>query len=122
MKNQEIGRIGEKIAMEYLINNGYQILDKNFRTKFGEIDLIARAKDGTLVLVEVKAILVTGFEVLKPEDNFTPYKWRIVNRMCQFFVADHPELIDEDRGWQIDLIAIEISLNRKFIIRHYENI
>ena len=48
-----IGRDGEEIAAEYLRNNGYRIVEKNYRNRFGEIDVIA--KDGnTLVFVEVK--------------------------------------------------------------------
>jgi len=52
-KNYEVGRLGEKIAAEFLAKKGYRILARNFRTRFGEIDLVA-AKDGVLVFVEVK--------------------------------------------------------------------
>lgn len=48
------GQSGEKQAEKYLIKNGYEILDRNFRCKFGEIDIIA-FKDGVTVFVEVKA-------------------------------------------------------------------
>ena len=48
-----IGRDGEKIAAEYLRNNGYRIVEKNYKNRFGEIDVIA--KEGqTVVFVEVK--------------------------------------------------------------------
>ncbi|MGE4318897.1 MAG: YraN family protein [Deferribacterales bacterium] len=48
-----IGQKGEKKAEKYLIQNGYKILEKNFRSRFGEIDIIA-FKDGCTVFVEVK--------------------------------------------------------------------
>ncbi|MEW5941133.1 MAG: YraN family protein, partial [Chloroflexota bacterium] len=51
---QRVGRWGEQAAAEYLEKRGYLILARNFRTKHGEIDLIAR-QDNILVFVEVKA-------------------------------------------------------------------
>jgi len=55
MKNipLEIGKIGEEKAIVFLKNNGYKILDKNFRTRFGEIDIIAEEKND-IVFIEVK--------------------------------------------------------------------
>ena len=122
MKKAEIGKIGEEKASAYLINKGYVVLLKNYREKFGEIDIIARASDQILVFIEVKAIAINEIGILKPEDNFTTQKYRKVKRMAEFYAAAHPELIDEEMGWRIDLIAIEISLNGACAIRHYENI
>jgi putative endonuclease len=51
---QEFGRTGETLACRYLEENGYVILARNYRTKFGEIDIIARDMD-TLVFIEVKS-------------------------------------------------------------------
>jgi putative endonuclease len=122
MKRQEIGRIGEEIACKYLINKRYRILQRNYREKFGEIDIIGKSSDGTLIFIEVKAIALTEAAILKPEDNFTPQKIRKVNKMCQFFAAAHPELIDDEKGWRVDLITVEISQNGEYTVRHYENI
>jgi putative endonuclease len=52
-RSKEEGRRGEERAEEYLKGNGYRILEKNYRTPFGEIDIVAEEK-GTLVFVEVK--------------------------------------------------------------------
>jgi putative endonuclease len=50
---QQVGRAGEEVALEYLHHQGYRILERNFRCRFGEIDLVAR--DGrTLAFIEVK--------------------------------------------------------------------
>ena len=122
MKKAEIGKIGEERASECLTNKEYKILLKNYRRKFGEIDIITRSPDRTLVFVEVKAIVISENGVLKPEDNFTTQKYKRVKKMAEFYAAAHPELIDEEVGWRIDLIAIEISLNGACEIRHYENI
>ena len=55
-----IGKIGENKACEYLKNKGYRIIDRNYREKFGEIDIIAVSRDLTLVFVEVKTIDKSG--------------------------------------------------------------
>ena len=55
-----IGDEGERIACEYMIHNGYRIIKRNYSSKFGEIDIIAR-KDEYLVFTEVKARKSTAF-------------------------------------------------------------
>jgi len=59
-RNIKKGREGEALAEKFLKKKGYKILEKNFSTRFGEIDIIA-ADHGTLVFVEVKARCGTGF-------------------------------------------------------------
>jgi putative endonuclease len=53
-QKQKIGEAGEAIAARHLKKNGYRIIEKNYRTQLGEIDLIAKEKD-TIVFVEVKS-------------------------------------------------------------------
>ena len=52
--NQGKGVLGETLAKEYLLGRGYDILESRYRTRQGEVDLIAE-KDKTLVFIEVKA-------------------------------------------------------------------
>lgn len=52
--NQKFGALGEKLAADYLKKSKYKILEKNYKTKLGEIDIIAQ-KDDTIVFVEVKS-------------------------------------------------------------------
>ena len=52
-QSAELGKFGEDIAGKFLENIGYKIIDKNFKTKFGEIDIIAKDKN-TFVFIEVK--------------------------------------------------------------------
>ncbi len=54
LQKQTFGELGEAIAARHLKKNGYRIIEKNYRTKLGEIDIIAKDKD-TLVFVEVKS-------------------------------------------------------------------
>ena len=53
MDNKEIGKLGENFAADYLLANGYRIIERNFTCKTGEIDIIAY-KDGAVSMVEVK--------------------------------------------------------------------
>jgi putative endonuclease len=121
-KKIEIGKIGEDLACIYLINKGYQILERNYKKKFGEIDIIVETFDKILVFIEVKTLRRSGAH-FSPEDNFTTHKINRVKRMAEFFVAEHPSRINEELGWRIDLIAIEIfETGSPFSLRHYENI
>ncbi|KXZ40053.1 putative endonuclease [Alkalithermobacter thermoalcaliphilus JW-YL-7 = DSM 7308] len=53
MNNVQKGKLGEKIANKYLLSKGFKILDKNYKTRYGEIDLIAQKKE-KITFVEVK--------------------------------------------------------------------
>jgi putative endonuclease len=125
-----IGGIGEDIACGYLKKNGYRILGRNYRKKYGEIDIVAIAADKTVVFVEVKTMTAsTGGDGLTPEDQMSSAKLKKTRRIAQIFAAAHPDLVSEDSGWRLDLIAI--TLRRKGTgeidtkdsqITHYESI
>jgi putative endonuclease len=124
MNNKEIGKIGENVAYNYLLNNKYLILGRNITVGFNEIDIIARHMDGRLIFCEVKTIngawALSGG--LMPEDNLSHAKYRKMAKASEIFLLRHAELIYENRGWQIDLVAV-LLINRKFSdLRHYENI
>ncbi len=126
-----VGLIGEDAACDYLASHGYSILERNSRTKFGEIDIVASAPDKTLVVVEVKTLTRAGD--LSPEDNLTRSKFFKLSRMAQFYANAHPELVDDSAGWRIDLISIILDPNpidspairigkNNVVARHYKNI
>ena len=71
MKRRDTGRLGEKIARDFLEKRGYIIIEKNFRTSAGEIDLIAR-KGEYLVFIEVRTKKSLSFG--SPEESVTPLK------------------------------------------------
>jgi len=74
MNTRKIGQIAEDKAVKYLKNKGYKIIDRNFYSKFGEIDIIAY-KDEVFHFIEVKS--GKNFE---PIYNITPIKLkRIIN-------------------------------------------
>lgn len=119
-RRQETGRVGEDAAVEYLKNKRYRIMDRNYWKPWGELDIIARAPDTTLVLVEVKTIYkVGGF--INPEDNMTRAKLIKTKRAAEIYANAHEKLIT-DRGWRIDLIAVSINQDGVCDIKQYENI
>jgi len=127
MDRKETGKMGENIAYKYLLNNGYLMLARNHREKFDEIDIIARHRDGTLIFCEVKTIIInnseTFYDGFMPEDNLSVAKHKKMIRATNFFLAHHYGIVREDRGWQIDLIAIVLNNDGKLSdLRHYENI
>ena len=52
--HNELGKIGEQLAVDYLLKNGYEILERNFFYDKAEIDIIAQKEEGIIVVVEVK--------------------------------------------------------------------
>ncbi|MEK7482020.1 MAG: YraN family protein [Patescibacteria group bacterium] len=132
MNKAETGKLGENIACRYLVENKYKIIERNFRKPWGELDIIAKAPDKTLVFVEVKT-MKENFGGLKPEDQLTKSKLQKLQRTASLYAGHKPELIDDNKGWRIDLIAITIKVNsqptelltindKSYVIKQYENI
>lgn len=96
-----LGKWGESKAAEYLLQRGFQILEKNFRTSYGEIDLIA-IKENRLLFVEVKTRSNDSFGL--PEESITLSKKDHLQKSVQAYFLDHPEM--EEMNWQIDVVAI----------------
>lgn len=120
-KNLELGKNGEDKACEYLVKKGWKVVDRNFHTKFGELDVIAIDDSGTLVFIEVKTMTGGGLSVLKPEDQMTQSKINKFKKISQYYAGLHPELFSDERGWRLDLLTLTI-LEKDCIIKHYENI
>lgn len=108
MDKKEIGFSGEKYAANLLIRYGYKLLERNFRTNFGEIDLIA-LKDDTLIFIEVKTRKSRKFG--KPEEAVTPYKLKKIERVGELYSKMHTNLPVKLR---IDVVSLEI-LGKKVI-------
>lgn len=72
MNKKELGKRGEEIASEYLKKLGYKIITKNFKTKYGEIDLIFEKND-SIIFVEVRT--KSNLNILSPEESLTSKKF-----------------------------------------------
>lgn len=79
----QIGRLGEQIALTYLTSKGLKVVDHNFRTKYGEIDLIIK-KDRKIIFVEVKTRI--GDKKGKPYEAVTRNKYSHLKLAAQLYV------------------------------------
>src|SRR3989344_7768817 len=126
----QLGQLGENIACRYLVENGFKIIERNFRQKWGEIDIIAKSPDKTLVFLEVKTVSIVSRETIETnnlnnqisaEDQLTKAKLKKLQRTASLYAGHWPELIDDNKGWRIDLIALTIN-DKSYVIKQYENI
>lgn len=113
---KEIGDLTENLAAEYLQNKKYKIIERNFRCRFGEIDIIAQ-KNKILVFIEVKSR--TSFDSrYSPLDNITAVKKLKLIKLGQYYLKN--KRMPADTSWQIDVIAVELKNNAQFKITHFE--
>ena len=100
------GDIGEELACEYLLQNGYKILERNFRIRGGEIDIVAF--DGeTLVYIEVKTR--TSYQFGRPEESITLRKLKFLERAAKFFRIKRKNLIRLPDLERIDFVGVDLS-------------
>ncbi len=99
--NKAVGQQGETLAATYLKQQGLKILDRNFRTRRGEIDLIAKERQ-ELVFVEVKTR--RDDQAGYPEEAVKWHKIRALMRAAWFYSQKHPDL---PQAWRIDVVAIQ---------------
>ena len=97
---KRIGDWGEKQAETFLTKNGLQIIDHNFRTIEGEIDLIAQESD-EIVFVEVKTR--TSNEYGFPEEGMTDEKIDHLSGVVEQYLAKHNDI----ENWRVDVIAVQ---------------
>ncbi len=120
-KKQEIGKLGEDAAVKYLENGNYQILERNYRRPWGEIDVIALDKNNKneLVFVEVKA--QNGKFEWKPEENINHHKKHQLSRIIETYLKE--KNVPEKQEWRVDALAIELDFGiKKAKINHIKNI
>lgn len=109
-----MGRLGEKLAADYLIQKGYKVLARNYYTRYGEVDIICK-KDDILVLVEVKTRQNLSYG--EPEEAVT---WRKINHLKKaavIYLSQADVFYDEIR---FDVISILIK-EKQHEIKHIKN-
>jgi len=100
---QNIAKIGEKLAVEHLKTQGYQILAENYRFQRGEIDIIAKHEE-RIVFVEVKTRRSLKYGV--PQSAVTKQKQRQISKIALAYLQKH-NLIDT--SCRFDVIAIQLT-------------
>ncbi|MCK6462703.1 MAG: YraN family protein [Candidatus Pacebacteria bacterium] len=121
---QKIGFAGENAAARFLMKHGFAVLDRNYRKKWGEIDIVAK-KEGIIHFVEVKAVSHEtnnyGKNGFRPEENVHFWKLKRLSRAIQTYLIEKD--VPHETEWQIDVMAVFLDLNRKkATIRMTENV
>lgn len=113
---QQLGKWGEERARIYLERKGVKILDSNFRTPYGELDLIG-LEDSQVVFFEVKTRSSDSFGF--GEQSITRVKQQHLIDSAEVYIQKHPHLGED---WRIDAIVIDGNPSRKKnIIRWFKN-
>jgi putative endonuclease len=112
-----LGRDGEALAVAELQRRGFELIERNWRCQFGELDAVMR--DGLeLVFVEVKTRI--GAASGSAEEAMGPAKARKLAVAAEWYLADHPEL--GDPIWRIDLVALTFDRDGNVIrLSHITN-
>jgi len=125
--NYTKGKLGEEIAAGYLKKKGYCIIKSNYRTRFGELDIIASI-DKILVFVEVKLKTLlpagrAGIDFGTPEEMINPRKLRQIQNTAEMFLLQENILRAKFKQYRIDAICIVLNQDTSIEqIKHYENI
>ncbi|MFH1236325.1 MAG: YraN family protein [Parcubacteria group bacterium] len=109
---QALGRIGERIAFDFVRQHGYEVVDQHVTAREGELDLIALDR-GEFVFIEVKTRRSRLFG--EPEYALTPFKLRRIRRAIAKYIQQH-DIINQP--YRLDCICIVISHFRSDV-RHY---
>ena len=103
--NKEIGNYGETVAGDFLINNGYNILDMNYRNRYGEIDIVCK-KNNIIIFCEVKSRYTNSFG--NPIESVTYYKQKQIIKLSQIYL-----LYKKYHNYNIRYDIIEVIFNNK---------
>lgn len=117
----DIGKEGETFACGYLVEKGFQIIERNVLAPWGELDIVAIAPDKTLVFVEVKTVRDSNALGINPEDEMSAAKLKKFKKAAYLYANANPKLIREDKGWRLDVVAIT-KIGNSFHTNQYENV
>ncbi|MBL8133097.1 MAG: YraN family protein [Anaerolineae bacterium] len=109
------GERGEALAAEHLARGGYVVLARNWHTRGGEIDIIARSLDGIIVFVEVKTRRAAEAD---PLESITARKRRLLIGAAQVYLSQNRLT---DAQWRIDVIAVTFAPRQPPQIEHYQD-
>lgn len=117
-KHNIIGKVGENIAEKWLISKDFRIIERNYRKKWGEIDIVARGT-GKIHFVEVKSVsyetkwdleYAVTHETWRPEENVHREKIRRLKNAIQTWILEN-----KYKGeFQIDILMVRIVEDDKF--------
>lgn len=103
MNNTAAGHRGEDIACGYLKKQGYNIIERNFRIRGGEIDIVAKDKE-YLVFVEVKTRY--SHEYGLPVESMTPWKIKHLLKTAKFYLQ---KISWDDNPYRLDFVSVDFA-------------
>jgi len=122
---KDVGAIGEGVASEFLRRKGFEIVEKNYRKPWGEIDIIA-VKSGIVRFVEVKSVSREPNQDIsrenndhRPEELVHEHKLRKIARTAEMYMNDKKD----SRDYQVDVVGVFLDMvNRKARCRLFEQV
>lgn len=121
--NKKIGALGEGIACRFLVKKGFAVIDKNYRKKWGEVDIVA-IKGDYIHFIEVKAVSrafsknktnknsLTNGE-FNPGENIHPWKIKRLSRAINSYLSERYPKKETEQRWQIDAIIVLVDQDSK---------
>ena len=117
--SRQTGDIGERLARVHLESRGYRVVEANYRSRWGEIDLIAR-RGPVWVFVEVRTRRSNAYG--SPEESLTEAKAQRLTHTAEHYL-ESKALDSAETEWRIDLIAINLGAGSRVLnIHHLENV
>lgn len=112
-----IGKLGEELASRFLVKRGFKLIDRNYREKWGELDIVARDNRDTLHFIEVKTVSRETFpgvsretDTYRAEDNIHLWKLKRLSRTIQSFLFKNKI---RDENWVFDVVVVYLVVGRK---------
>jgi len=116
LNTKKIGDMGEEKAVQYLKKQGYKILDRNYRCRFGEIDIIAKYKD-YIVFIEVKTRRDISYGT--PVESINKLKINRILKTLNFYLTQNRIY---DSNIRVDAVEVYMKGSKNISINHIENI
>lgn len=138
---RNIGNVGEDVAVRYLKENNFTILERNYLKKWGEIDIVAQNQE-ILHFIEVKSVQIDNimgkdvpwetvplhvlhetkdYKDLLPEENVNYYKQKRLSRAIRTYLVE--KRVKDDQDYQVDVLAVFLDFSeKKVMIRHTEDV
>ncbi len=121
---RKFGDLGEDVACKFLMKRGFEVIERNYLKKWGEIDIVAKKGDD-LHFIEVKTISSSSFvphetkDAYRAEDNIHPQKIMRMNKAIESYLIEN----DFEGEWQMDgaIVSIDTS-KRQAKVSYIENI
>ena len=133
-KSQKKGELGEEIAKVFLVKHGFEIIERNYTKKWGELDIVA-IKNEKLYFIEVKSVSgkdkgishethsKVSYETgkIQPQDNMHPKKMERLYRTIETYLMERN--VPESMEWQLDLVCVYMDdLQKKALVKRVEKL